>query len=60
MFLHCDPHPGNIVIRPHPSSPKYPQLVSLDHGLYVRVMGSFRRVYATLWRGLLAPKRGRS
>lgn len=52
-WVHCDPHPGNIIIRPHPSNPKYPQLVLLDHGLYVRVKESFRREYATLWRGLL-------
>lgn len=53
-WVHCDPHPGNIIVRPHPSNPKYPQLVLLDHGLYVRVKESFRREYATLWRGLLA------
>ncbi|KAG8215826.1 ABC1 family-domain-containing protein [Butyriboletus roseoflavus] len=53
-WVHCDPHPGNIIIRPHPSNPGYPQLVLLDHGLYVRVEESFRRQYATLWRGLLA------
>lgn len=53
-WVHCDPHPGNIIVRPHPSNPKYPQLVLLDHGLYVRVKESFMREYATLWRGLLA------
>ena len=53
-WVHCDPHPGNIIIRPHPSNPRYPQLVLIDHGLYVRVKESFRREYATLWRGLLA------
>lgn len=53
-WVHCDPHPGNIIIRPHPSNPRYPQLVLLDHGLYVRVEESFRKQYATLWRGLLA------
>ena len=53
-WVHCDPHPGNIIIRPHPSNPGYPQLVLLDHGLYVRVEEAFRRQYATLWRGLLA------
>ncbi|KAF9220569.1 ABC1-domain-containing protein [Gyrodon lividus] len=53
-WVHCDPHPGNIIIRPHPSNPTHPQLVLLDHGLYVRVRESFRREYATLWRGLLA------
>ncbi|KAF9236791.1 ABC1 family-domain-containing protein [Melanogaster broomeanus] len=53
-WVHCDPHPGNIIIRPHPSDPTRPQLVLLDHGLYVRVKEPFRREYATLWRGLLA------
>ncbi|KAH0835689.1 ABC1-domain-containing protein [Lanmaoa asiatica] len=53
-WVHCDPHPGNIIVRPHPSNLRYPQLVLLDHGLYVRVEESFRRQYATLWRGLLA------
>lgn len=53
-WVHCDPHPGNIIVRPHPSNPTYPQLVLLDHGLYVRVKEAFRREYATLWRGLLA------
>lgn len=52
-WVHCDPHPGNIIVRPHPSNPRIPQLVLLDHGLYVRVEESFRRQYATLWRGLL-------
>ncbi|EIW77794.1 ABC1-domain-containing protein [Coniophora puteana RWD-64-598 SS2] len=53
-WVHCDPHPGNIIIRPHPERPGKPQLVLLDHGLYVRVQEPFRRQYATLWRGLLA------
>ncbi|EGN97200.1 hypothetical protein SERLA73DRAFT_110371 [Serpula lacrymans var. lacrymans S7.3] len=53
-WVHCDPHPGNIIIRPHPSDHRRPQLVLLDHGLYVRVSEDFKRQYATLWRGLLA------
>lgn len=55
-FVHCDPHPGNIFIRPHPS-PAYknqPQLVLIDHGLYVQLGDQFRKEYATLWKGLLA------
>ncbi|KAK0436386.1 atypical/ABC1/ABC1-B protein kinase [Armillaria borealis] len=35
--IHCDPHPGNILIRPNPAKPETPQLVLLDHGLYVTV-----------------------
>lgn len=52
-WVHCDPHPGNIIIRPHPNAPRYPQLVLLDHGLYVHVSPEFRSQYATLWKGLL-------
>lgn len=52
-WVHCDPHPGNVIIRPHPSKPDRPQLVLLDHGLYVRVSETFRRQYATLWRALI-------
>jgi aarF domain-containing kinase len=52
-WVHCDPHPGNILIRPHPLKPRQPQFVLLDHGLYVRVTDSFRQQYATLWKGLM-------
>jgi aarF domain-containing kinase len=52
-WVHCDPHPGNIIIRPSPSSPTEPQLVLLDHGLYVRLNEDLKRQYAELWRGLL-------
>lgn len=53
-WLHCDPHPGNIFIRPHPRHPHRPQLVLIDHGLYVELSPGFRRQYAELWKGLLA------
>lgn len=33
-FCHCDPHPGNVLVRPRPDQPTMPQLVLLDHGLY--------------------------
>jgi aarF domain-containing kinase len=52
-WVHCDPHPGNIIIRPNPSAPRTPQLVLLDHGLYVRLSENFRRQYAVLWKSLL-------
>jgi aarF domain-containing kinase len=52
-WVHCDPHPGNIIIRPNPSSPTIPQLVLIDHGLYVRLSEDFKRQYAALWKGLL-------
>ncbi|TFK57215.1 ABC1-domain-containing protein [Heliocybe sulcata] len=52
-WLHCDPHPGNFLVRPHPRHTKRPQLVVLDHGLYVHLSDEFRRQYATLWKCLL-------
>ncbi|TBU43047.1 ABC1-domain-containing protein [Dichomitus squalens] len=56
-WVHCDPHPGNIIIRPHPDPTKakkgQAQFVLLDHGLYVRVSDAFQQQYAQLWKGLL-------
>ncbi|BEI98336.1 hypothetical protein CcaverHIS631_0306350 [Cutaneotrichosporon cavernicola] len=51
-FLHSDPHPGNILVRPHPVKKGKPQLIVLDHGLYITLRKSFREEYATLWRSL--------
>lgn len=55
MFLwglvHCDPHPGNIFIRRLPSGK--PELVLIDHGLYIRMSPKFRHDYATVWRALM-------
>ena len=53
-WVHCDPHPGNVIIREHPSRTGYPQLVLIDHGLYVGVEEEFRRQWVALWRGMLA------
>ncbi|KAF8634314.1 hypothetical protein AX15_000975 [Amanita polypyramis BW_CC] len=52
-WVHCDPHPGNIIIRPDPSNPIQPQLVLIDHGLYVEVPDDFRKEWVALWRGML-------
>ena len=52
-WVHCDPHPGNMIVRPHPSIKGAPQLVLLDHGLYVRSTPNFQRQYATLWKSLM-------
>jgi len=30
-YIHCDPHPGNILVRPSPTGT---EIVLLDHGLY--------------------------
>ena len=56
MFLwglvHCDPHPGNIFIRRLPNGK--PELVLIDHGLYIRMSPKFRHQYAEFWKGLIS------
>ncbi|KAJ2866650.1 hypothetical protein GGH94_001376 [Coemansia aciculifera] len=53
--VHGDPHPGNILIRQNPNNAYWhePQLVLLDHGLYVRESKLFRRQYAEFWRSAM-------
>lgn len=55
MFLwgvvHCDPHPGNIFIRRLPNGS--PELVLIDHGLYIQMSPSFRHDYALFWKSLM-------
>ncbi|RKP24772.1 ABC1 family-domain-containing protein [Syncephalis pseudoplumigaleata] len=52
-FVHCDPHPGNLLVRPHPDGPaRRPQLVLLDHGLYLQCREHFRREHCQLWKSL--------
>ncbi|KAJ2699787.1 hypothetical protein H4218_002448 [Coemansia sp. IMI 209128] len=53
--VHGDPHPGNLLIRQNPSNNHWrePQLVLLDHGLYVRESRQFRRQYAEFWRSAM-------
>lgn len=51
-WVHCDPHPGNIFIRRKPSG--QPELVLIDHGLYIHMEPQFRHQYARFWKALLA------
>lgn len=55
MFLwglvHCDPHPGNIFIRRLPSGK--PELVLIDHGLYIHMSPKFKHQYAEFWKALM-------
>ncbi|KAJ2612779.1 hypothetical protein EV177_002829 [Coemansia sp. RSA 1804] len=53
--VHGDPHPGNILIRQNPGNTVWrePQLVVLDHGLYVRESREFRRQYTEFWRAAM-------
>ncbi|KAJ1982069.1 hypothetical protein H4R35_000462 [Dimargaris xerosporica] len=51
-FVHCDPHPGNILLRPHPENPRRFQVVLIDHGLYVRATDEFRQQNCQFWKAL--------
>ncbi|KAG0650509.1 abc1 family [Hyphodiscus hymeniophilus] len=55
MFLwglvHCDPHPGNIFIRRQPGGE--PELVLIDHGLYVSMTPKFRHQYCQFWKAIM-------
>ncbi|KAI8832661.1 ABC1 family-domain-containing protein [Chytriomyces cf. hyalinus JEL632] len=53
-FVHCDPHPGNILLRPHPLNPSNPQIVLLDHGLYIQSSEQFTQDYTRLWTSLFS------
>nr|CAB3220016.1 uncharacterized aarF domain-containing protein kinase 1-like [Phallusia mammillata] len=58
-FVHCDPHPGNILIRRRKSNSSWfsfkseLELVLLDHGLYRRLSEDFRYHYANLWQAII-------
>lgn len=52
-FIHCDPHPGNLMVRPDPLNHQDYQVVILDHGMYREVSNSFRVAYCTLWKSLI-------
>ncbi|OLL24700.1 ABC1 family protein MCP2 [Neolecta irregularis DAH-3] len=54
--LHCDPHQGNLLIRPRPchSRSKYNfEVVLLDHGLYRDIYKPLRCSYAHLWLSII-------
>ena len=56
--LHCDPHGGNIAIRPAPSTssrrgrPNF-EIILYDHGLYREIPRELRRNYAKLWLAVI-------
>ncbi|CAO3665117.1 unnamed protein product [Rhizopus stolonifer] len=55
-FVHCDPHPGNILIRPAQKNKNHPHnfdVVLLDHGLYRTLTDQLRVDYANLWTCLI-------
>ncbi|GAB6030636.1 putative aarF domain-containing protein kinase 1 [Chamberlinius hualienensis] len=49
-YVHCDPHPGNILVDNSSGSLK---IVLLDHGLYMTLTDTFRICYANMWLALL-------
>jgi len=51
-FVHADPHPGNVLVRPSPTDPRRPQVVLIDHGLYMEESEKFRAQYCELWKSI--------
>jgi len=49
-FVHCDPHPGNILVKNVKNSA---QIILLDHGLYTTLSEDFRHTYANFWLSIL-------
>lgn len=50
-WVHCDPHPGNVLVRQLPGG--RPQLVLLDHGLYRQIDDELRLQWARLWAAVV-------
>ncbi|XP_015791523.1 uncharacterized aarF domain-containing protein kinase 1 [Tetranychus urticae] len=49
-YVHCDPHPGNILVSNVKGDP---QIILLDHGLYTTLPEKFRHQYSQLWLSLI-------
>ena len=52
-FMHCDPHPGNVLVRRKDLTSSEVEVVLLDHGLYQQLTDSFRLTYCRLWQALI-------
>ncbi|KAF8798703.1 ABC1-domain-containing protein [Phlegmacium glaucopus] len=55
-WFHADPHAGNLLIRPAPTTSKSPydfEIVLLDHGLYFDLNPQLRANYSKLWLSLM-------
>lgn len=50
-YVHCDPHPGNILV--HKTSKSGFEVVLLDHGLYVTLPSELRINYSKLWMSVI-------
>eukprot|EP01017_Pseudomicrothorax_dubius_P035189 TRINITY_DN4896_c0_g2_i4.p1 TRINITY_DN4896_c0_g2~~TRINITY_DN4896_c0_g2_i4.p1 ORF type:complete len:243 (-),score=27.66 TRINITY_DN4896_c0_g2_i4:135-863(-) len=51
--VHCDAHPGNILIRRLPQDEKRAQIVLLDHGFYRSLSDEFRKRFCEMWVSLV-------
>ncbi|CAG9316228.1 unnamed protein product [Blepharisma stoltei] len=49
--VHCDPHPGNLLIRAAQDGD--PQLILLDHGFYRSMDKNFRVDFCKIWKAML-------
>ena len=50
-YVHCDPHPGNVLVTK--SSSGGTEIVLLDHGLYTQLSNKFRYDYADFWHAII-------
>jgi len=50
-YVHCDPHPGNILVQK--SQWGQTEIVLLDHGLYTQLSNQFRYDYADFWNAII-------
>jgi len=52
-FVHCDPHPGNVLVHRDKKDGDKLQIILLDHGLYQTLTDDFRISYCKLWLALI-------
>uniref|UniRef100_A0A0N5AEP7 Protein kinase domain-containing protein n=1 Tax=Syphacia muris TaxID=451379 RepID=A0A0N5AEP7_9BILA len=52
-IVHCDPHPGNVLVHKSPDGDV--KIVLLDHGQYLNLPDDFRLKYSKLWLAILKP-----
>jgi len=50
-YVHCDPHPGNVLVNKKSSGET--EIVLLDHGLYTQLNNKFRYDYADFWLAII-------
>jgi aarF domain-containing kinase len=58
-FIHCDAHPGNLLVRAAPDTPLGHQIVLLDHGLYRSVSPQTVANFSGLWVSLVLQERAK-